>query len=192
MQLLTTQGPGKRSAKSKDEAKMRCLEHLALRKRRAVCTHAFPTLLPRLTLSTQRPALHTELALAYIDKAPLPYRPTPAFTNTAPAAASYTSAPPPTPLSYYLEVRTPAKHTRLHTVLSLQRSSTYDAPAMCPHLMLHTPLLAPELALVAGKAGDTRIVHGQASAAALCAAPALALLAERVELAIRAPLPAAD
>ncbi|KAI0266114.1 hypothetical protein BC834DRAFT_1026917 [Gloeopeniophorella convolvens] len=201
LKLLTAHGPGKRGAKSEDEATllaqlraaspeaaMRFLEHLVLQKRKA------------------DPTLHTELALAYIDEVLAHLQDEPTSKLWRAKAASYASAPPSAPFFSYFEATTPAspaKRARLRTALFLHRSSAYDAPAVRARLAPHAPLLAPELALVAAKAGDARAalallartVHDHASAAALCVAPTsgahrmMAALAERAELAAWAPLP---
>ena len=69
-------------------------------------------------------------------------------------AASYGSSPNSTPFLAYFEATTPAspaKHARLRTALFLQTSSAYDASAAGARLAPHAPLLAPELAIIAGK-----------------------------------------
>ena len=69
-------------------------------------------------------------------------------------AASYASSSNPSPFLTYFEATTPAspsKHARLRTALFLQTSSAYDASAAGALLGPHTPLLAPELAIIASK-----------------------------------------
>ncbi|KAI0252527.1 hypothetical protein BJV78DRAFT_1360837 [Lactifluus subvellereus] len=196
LKLLTAHGSAKRGQKSEDEAAtlqqirevnpeagVRFLEHLVLQKRRT------------------DPALHTELALTYIDEV-ISFLDDDATSKLWRAkAASYASSPNPTPFLAYFEATTPAspaKHARLRTALFLQTSSAYDASAAHARLAPHAPLLAPELAILAGKFGDAhealsllvRTVRDHASAAAFCTSQgavvpprAAAQLAERAGLA---------
>jgi hypothetical protein len=74
-------------------------------------------------------------------------------------AASYSSSPNSIPFLAYFEATTPAspaKHARLRTALFLQTSSTYDASAAQARLAPHASLLAPELAILAGKVGKKK------------------------------------
>ena len=125
-------------------------------------------------LLPQDPALHTELALTYIDEVlsfvaddatsklwrakgacfPLPCKHGLDANLSPPSAASYASSPNPSPFLAYFEATTPtspAKHARLRTALFLQTSSAYDASEARARLAPHAPLLAPELAIIAGK-----------------------------------------
>ena len=185
-QLLTAHGSTKRGHKAEDEAAtlqqiravnpeagVRFLEHLVLQKRRTVSHQDLSVHSPVSYLISQDPALHTELALTYIDEvlafvaddaipklwrakgtrlSPRMYR---ADANYATLqAASYASSSNPSPFLSYFESTTPtspAKHARLRTALFLQTSSAYDASAARSRLAPHAPLLAPELAITAGK-----------------------------------------
>jgi hypothetical protein len=197
-QLLTSHGSAKRGQKAEDEAAtlqqiravnpeagVRFLEHLVLQKRRtvgislgAVCPiHRYVVT----DTPFQDPALHTSLALTYIEevlsfltddatsklwrakgmaifRSPCTHR---RILTTRrhiifsyPLAASYASSPNPSPFLTYFEATapaSPAKHARLRTALFLQTSSTYDASAAGALLGPHAPLLAPELAIIASK-----------------------------------------
>jgi|SRR5712671_2284643 len=69
-------------------------------------------------------------------------------------AASYASSSNSAPFLAYFEATTPSspsKHARLRTALFLQTSNAYDASAARVRLAPHAPLLAPELAIIAGK-----------------------------------------
>lgn len=73
-------------------------------------------------------------------------------------AASYASSPHPAPFLAYFESTTPAspaKRARLQTALFLQTSTAYDVAAAQARLAPHAPLLAPELAIIAGKVRPT-------------------------------------
>ena len=128
---------------------------------------------PCLIFLFQDPALHTSLAVTYIEEvlsfvaddatsklwrakgmglltlSPCMHRPLIVLP-----AASYASSPNPAPFFNYFEATTPAspaKHARLRTALFLQTSSAYDASAAGALLGPHAPLLAPELAIIASK-----------------------------------------
>ncbi|KAH9057206.1 hypothetical protein EDB87DRAFT_1578953 [Lactarius vividus] len=203
LKLLTAHGSTKRGQKPEDEAAtlhqirvvnpeagVRFLEHLVLQKRRT------------------DPALHTELVLIYIDEV-LSFLADDATSKLWRAkAASYASSPNPAPFLTYFEATTPAspaKHARLRTALFLQTSTAYDAAAAQARLAPHALLLAPELAIIAGKLGYAQealsllalTVHDHASAAAFCTSHgavvpprAAAQLAERAGLAAWAGPPA--
>ncbi|KAI0288353.1 hypothetical protein BC826DRAFT_1038656 [Russula brevipes] len=202
LKLLTAQGSTKRGQKAEDEAAM-------LQQIRAVNPEAGLRFLEHLVLQKRRtdPALHTELALTYIDEVLAFVADDATFTLWRAKAASYASSPNTAPFLAYFEATTPAspsKHARLRTALFLQTSSAYDASAAQARLAPHAPLLAPELAIIAGKLGDAnealdllvRTVHDHTSAAAFCTSPgavlpprAAAHLAERAGLAAWAPAP---
>ncbi|KAH9074328.1 hypothetical protein EDB83DRAFT_2312651 [Lactarius deliciosus] len=222
LKLLTAHGSARRGQKPEDEA-------ATLHQIRAVNPEAGVRFLEHLLLQKRRtdPALHTELVLTYIDqvlsfladdatsklwRAKGTASPTSASTCTLTGpfslAASYASSPNPTPFLTYFEATTPAspaKHARLRTALFLQTSAAYDAAAAQARLAPHAPLLAPELAIIAGKLGYAQealsllalTVHDHASAAAFCTSHgavvpprAVAQLAERAGLAAWAGPPA--
>jgi hypothetical protein len=158
------------------EAGVQFLEHLVLQKRRTV-GHPRGDYDPRspvliVVCFPQDPTLHTELALTYIDEVIsfisddatsklwrakgtcLSSFPRRMWQSIPLAAASYASSPNPSSFLGYFETTTPmspAKHARLRTALFLQTSSAYDASAAEARLAPHVPLLAPELAIIAGK-----------------------------------------
>ncbi|KAI0000159.1 hypothetical protein BJV74DRAFT_876958 [Russula compacta] len=202
LKLLTAHSSTKRGQRAEDEA-------TTLQQIRAVNSEAGVRFLEHLVVQKRRtdPALHTELALTYIDEV-LSFLADDATSKLWRAkAASYGSSPNPTPFLTYFEATTPAspaKHARLRTALFLQTSSAYDASAAGARLAPHAPLLAPELAIIAGKLGDAhevlsllvRTVHDYTSAAAFCTSngavvPPLAAahLAERAGLAALVPPP---
>ncbi|KAH9962835.1 hypothetical protein BC827DRAFT_1129633 [Russula dissimulans] len=202
IKLITTLSSTKRGKKGVDEATM--LEQI-----RAVNPEAGARFLEHLVLQSRRtdPSLHTELALTYIDEV-LSFLSDDATSKLWRAkAASYASSPNSAPFLAYFEATTPAspsKHARLRTALFLQTSSGYDASAARARLAPHAPLLAPELAIIAGKLGDAhealsllvRTVHDHTSAAAFCTSHgsvvpprAAANLAERAGLAAWALAP---
>ncbi|KAH9018541.1 hypothetical protein EDB85DRAFT_2154432 [Lactarius pseudohatsudake] len=196
LKLLTAHGSSRRHQKPEDEA-------ATLHQIRAVNPEAGVRFLEHLLLQKRRtdPALHTELVLTYIDEV-LSFLADDATSKLWRAkAASYASSPNPTPFLTYFEATTPAspaKHARLRTALFLQTSAAYDAAAAQARLAPHAPLLAPELAIIAGKLGYAQealsllalTVHDHASAAAFCTSHgavvpprAVAQLAERAGLA---------
>ncbi|KAH9003556.1 hypothetical protein EDB86DRAFT_3062932 [Lactarius hatsudake] len=203
LKLLTAHGSARRHQKPEDEA-------ATLHQIRAVNPEAGVRFLEHLLLQKRRtdPALHTELVLTYIDQV-LSFLADDATSKLWRAkAASYASSPNPTPFLTYFEATTPAspaKHARLRTALFLQTSAAYDAAAAQARLAPHAPLLAPELAIIAGKLGYAQealsllalTVHDHASAAAFCTSHgavvpprAVAHLAERAGLAAWAGPPA--
>lgn len=203
LKLLTAYGSARRGQKTEDEA-------VTLHQIRAVNPEAGSRFLEYLVLQKRRtdPALHTELVLTYIDEV-LSFLAEDATSKLWRAkAASYASSPNPAPFLTYFEATTPAspaKRARLRTALFLQTSTAYDAAAARARLAPHAPLLAPELAITAGKLGDAHealsllalTVHDHASAAAFCTSHgavvpprAAAQLAERAELAAWALAPA--
>ncbi|KAN0136305.1 hypothetical protein V8E53_005910 [Lactarius tabidus] len=205
LKLLTTHGSAKRGQKAEDEA-------ATLRQIRAVNPEAGARFLEHLVLQKRRtdPALHTELALTYIDEV-LSFLADDATSKLWRAkAASYASSPNPAPFLSYFESTTPAspsKRARLQTALFLQSSTAYDVAAAQSRLAPHAPLLAPELAIIAGKLGNAHealsllalTIHDHVSASAFCTSNgyvmpprAASQLAERAGLSACAPTPATD
>ncbi|KAH9962285.1 hypothetical protein BGW80DRAFT_1180850 [Lactifluus volemus] len=174
LKLLTAHGSAKRGQKAEDEA-------ATLQQIRVVNPDAAARFLEHLVLQKRRtdPAFHTELALVCIDEV-LSFLADDATSKLWQAkAASYSSSPNSIPFLAYFEATTPAspaKQARLRTALFLQTSSAYDASAAQARLAPHASLLAPELAILAGKLGNAhqalsllvRTVHDHASAAAFC------------------------
>ncbi|KAI9509282.1 hypothetical protein F5148DRAFT_1148443 [Russula earlei] len=204
LKLLTAQSSAKRGKKAEDEAAM--LERI-----RAVNPDAAARFLEHLVLQKRRtdPSLHTELALTYVGDVISLLSDEATSRLWRAKASSYASSPSPVSFFAYFEATTPAsraKHARLRTALFLQTSSTYDASAARARLAPLAPLLAPELAIIAGKLGDAqealsllaRTVHDHTSAAAFCTSRgavipprAAAHLAELAGLAAWAPAPPA-
>ncbi|KAF8269508.1 hypothetical protein EI94DRAFT_955570 [Lactarius quietus] len=204
LKLLTTHthGSGKRGQKAEDEA-------ATLRQIGAVNAEAGVRFLEHLVLQKRRtdPALHTELALTYIEEV-LSFLADDATSKLWRAkAASYASSPNAAPFLTYFEATTPAspsKLARLRTALFLQTSAAYDVAAAQARFSPHAPLLAPELAILAGKLGNAQealsllalTIHDHSSATSFCTSQgsvipphAASQLASRAGLGAWAPTP---
>jgi len=200
LKLLTSHSSAKRGQKAEDEA-------ATLQQIRAVNPEAGVRFLEHLVLQKRRtdPALHTSLAITYIEEVLSFLADDETSKLWRAKAASYASSLNPSPFITYFEATTPAspaKHARLRTALFLQTSSAYDASAAGALLGPPAPLLAPELAIIASKLDNAlealsllvRTVHDHTSAAAFCTSNgavipprAAAQIAERAGLAAWAP-----